>query len=216
MTTEERYGKILGWFKLNRPEAASELNFGSPFQLLVAVMLSAQCTDRRVNMVTPALFEAFPTPQALSEASFDKVYSIVKSVSYPNAKSRHLIDMAGKLVSDFGGGVPKTVEQLQTLPGVGRKTANVVASICFGAPVIAVDTHVFRVARRLGLSRGSDTGDVENDLTRHIPAEIRARAHHWMILHGRYVCTARHPFCDECGLKEWCRGYEKGKPDFLK
>lgn len=216
MTTEERYGKILGWFKLNRPDAASELNFASPFQLLVAVMLSAQCTDRRVNMVTPALFEAFPTPQALSEASFDKVYSIVKSVSYPNAKSRHLIDMAGKLVSDFGGEVPKTVEQLQTLPGVGRKTANVVASICFGAPVIAVDTHVFRVARRLGLSRGSDTGDVENDLTRHIPAEIRARAHHWMILHGRYVCTARHPFCDECGLKEWCRGYEKGKPDFLK
>lgn len=216
MTTDERYGKILEWFRLNRPDAASELHFESPYQLLVAVMLSAQCTDKRVNMVTPALFKAFPTPQALSEASVDQVYSIIRSVSYPNAKAQHLTAMAAKLVNDFDGEVPQTVELLQTLPGVGRKTANVVASICFGAPVIAVDTHVFRVARRLGLSKGSGVEDVEEDLTRHIPAEIRAKAHHWIILHGRYICTARHPFCDECGLKEWCRGYEKSNPDFLK
>lgn len=216
MTTDERYGKILEWFRLNRPDAASELHFKSPYQLLVAVMLSAQCTDKRVNMVTPALFKAFPTPQALSEASVDQVYSIIRSVSYPNAKAQHLTAMAAKLVNDFDGEVPQTVELLQTLPGVGRKTANVVASICFGAPVIAVDTHVFRVARRLGLSKGSGVEDVEEDLTHHIPAEIRAKAHHWIILHGRYICTARHPFCDECGLKEWCRGYEKSNPDFLK
>lgn len=216
MTTDERYGKILEWFRLNRPDVASELHFESPYQLLVAVMLSAQCTDKRVNMVTPALFKAFPTPQALSEASVDQVYSIIRSVSYPNAKAQHLTAMAAKLVNDFDGEVPQTVELLQTLPGVGRKTANVVASICFGAPVIAVDTHVFRVARRLGLSKGSGVEDVEEDLTRHIPAEIRAKAHHWIILHGRYICTARHPFCDECGLKEWCRGYEKSNPDFLK
>lgn len=216
MTTDERYGKILEWFRLNRPDAASELHFESPYQLLVAVMLSAQCTDKRVNMVTPALFKAFPTPQALSEASVDQVYSIIRSVSYPNAKAQHLTAMAAKLVNDFDGEVPQTVELLQTLPGVGRKTANVVASICFGAPVIAVDTHVFRVARRLGLSKGSGVEDVEEDLTHHIPAEIRAKAHHWIILHGRYICTARHPFCDECGLKEWCRGYEKSNPDFLK
>lgn len=216
MTTDERYGKILEWFRLNRPDAASELHFESPYQLLVAVMLSAQCTDKRVNMVTPALFKAFPTPQALSEASVDQVYSIIRSVSYPNAKAQHLTAMAAKLVNDFDGEVPQTVELLQTLPGVGRKTANVVASICFGAPVIAVDTHVFRVARRLGLSKGSGVEDVEEDLTRHIPAEIRAKAHHWIILHGRYICTARHPFCDDCGLKEWCRGYEKSNPDFLK
>ncbi|MBQ0096040.1 MAG: endonuclease III [Bacteroidales bacterium] len=216
MTIDERYGKILEWFRLNRPDAASELHFESPYQLLVAVMLSAQCTDRRVNMVTPGLFRAFPTPQALSEASVEQVYSLISSVSYPNAKAQHLTAMAARLVSDFGGEVPQTVEQLQTLPGVGRKTANVVASICFGAPVIAVDTHVFRVARRIGLSKGAGVNDVEEDLTRHIPAEIRAKAHHWIILHGRYICTARHPFCEECGLKEWCRGYEKNNPDFLK
>ncbi len=216
MTIGERYGKILEWFRLNRPDAASELRFESPYQLLVAVMLSAQCTDKRVNMVTPGLFSAFPTPQALSEASVEQIYSLISSVSYPNAKAHHLTAMSAKLVSDFGGEVPQTVEQLQTLPGVGKKTANVVASICFGAPVIAVDTHVFRVARRMGLSKGADVNDVEKDLTRHIPAEIRAKAHHWIILHGRYICTARHPFCEECGLKEWCRGYEKNNPDFLK
>lgn len=216
MTVEERYRSILEWFRVNRPDAESELHFDSPYQLLVAVMLSAQCTDKRVNMVTPALFEAFPTPEALSKADFERVYSLIRSISYPNAKARHLIDMAARLVSDFGGNVPHTVEELQTLPGVGRKTANVVASICFGAEVIAVDTHVFRVARRLGLSKGSDVDDVERDLTRNIPAEIRAKAHHWIILHGRYICTARHPYCEECGLKQWCRGYEKGNPDILK
>lgn len=209
MTTKERYGHILDWFSANRPDAASELDFKSPFQLLVAVILSAQCTDKRVNMVTPALFEAFPTPDALASASFETVYGLVKSVSYPNAKARHLIAMAAKLRDDFGSEVPATIEQLETLPGVGRKTANVVASIYFGAPVIAVDTHVFRVSRRLGLSRGENVREVEDDLTRNIPAELRARAHHWIILHGRYVCTARNPFCQDCELKQWCKGYKE-------
>lgn len=209
MTTRERYENIINWFKQNRPEANSELNHQNPFQLLVAVMLSAQCTDRRVNMVTPALFQAYPDAQALAKADHDNLYNLVKSVSYPNSKTTHLIAMAQKLVADFAGEVPQTVEELMTLPGVGRKTANVVASIYFGAPVIAVDTHVFRVSRRLGLSLGKDVDQVEHDLTRNIPEEIRAIAHHWIILHGRYVCTARNPYCEECGLKEWCKGYQK-------
>ena len=209
MTNKERYCRILEWFSANRPDAASELNFSSPYQLLVAVMLSAQCTDKRVNMVTPDLFKAYPEAEALSKADFGDLLSIVGSISYPNAKAHHLIDMAGKLMSDFGGQVPETVEELQTLPGVGRKTANVVASICFGAPVIAVDTHVFRVARRLGLSNGKDVEKVERDLTARIPAETRAKAHHWLILHGRYVCTARSPKCNECGLAGWCKSIER-------
>lgn len=209
MTTRERYENIINWFKLNRPEANSELKHQNPFQLLVAVMLSAQCTDKRVNTVTPAIFQDYPDAQALAMADHDCLYNLVRSVSYPNSKTTHLIAMAQKLVSDFGGEVPKTVEELMTLPGVGRKTANVVASIYFGAPVIAVDTHVFRVSRRLGLSLGKDVDQVEKDLTRNIPEEIRAIAHHWIILHGRYVCTARNPYCEECGLKEWCKGYQK-------
>lgn len=216
MTTKERYEAILGWFHQNRPDAESELNFSNPFQLLVAVMLSAQCTDKRVNMVTPALFEAFPTPKELAGADFEEVLSYVKSISYPNAKARHLIEMARKLMEDFAGVVPQTVEELVTLPGVGRKTANVVASIYFGAPVIAVDTHVFRVARRLGLSKGSTPAQVEDELETNIPSSLRAKAHHWIILHGRYVCTARKPFCEECELKQWCKGYRQIRYNRIK
>lgn len=207
----ERYKRILNWFTLNRPQAASELVFNSDFELLVAVMLSAQCTDKRVNMVTPALFQAYPTADALAKATPTDVLALIKSVTYPNSKADHLVGMAQKLVSDFGSEVPHTIEELQTLPGVGRKTANVVASICYGAPVIAVDTHVFRIARRLGLSTGKTVDQVEKDLTLNIPEEMRAKAHHWLILHGRYICTARKPFCEECGLKEWCKSYEKNQ-----
>lgn len=216
MTLKERYENILGWFAANRPDASSELIYNSPYQLLVAVMLSAQCTDKRVNSVTPAIFEAYPDPKALAAAKFEELYPLVKSVSYPNSKTRHLIAMAEKVVQDYSGEIPESLAELQTLPGVGRKTANVVASICFGAPVIAVDTHVFRVARRLGLSEGKDVGKVESDLTGNIPETLRAKAHHWIILHGRYVCTARNPYCEECGLKQWCKGYRQIKANNIK
>lgn len=208
MTRKERYSNIVNWFLNNRPDAKSELVYSNPFELLVAVMLSAQCTDKRVNLVTPSLLKDYPDAYAMSKASFEDIYHHIRSVSYPNAKARHLISMAIKLVEDFGGEVPQSIEQLQTLPGVGRKTANVVASIYFGAPVIAVDTHVFRVARRLGLSSGKTVEKVEEDLERNIPSELRAKAHHWIILHGRYICTARNPYCEQCELKEWCKGFE--------
>ncbi len=204
MTKKERYGAILAWFRENNPGAQSELHFKSPFQLLVAVILSAQCTDKRVNMVTPALFERFPTPQAMASASFDELYPYVKSVSYPNSKASHLIAMAQKLLADFDGEVPSDVGALMSLPGVGRKTANVIASIVYDKPVIAVDTHVFRVAHRLGLSKGDTPYAVELDLEKNIPPEDRPVAHHWLILHGRYVCTARSPKCGECPLAAWC------------
>lgn len=204
MTRKERYDGILSWFRENKPEAQSELHYENPFQLLVAVILSAQCTDKRVNMVTPALFEKFPAPSAMASASFDELYPFVKSVSYPNAKARHLIAMAQMLLADFGGEVPSDIDALMTLPGVGRKTANVIASIVYDKPVIAVDTHVFRVAHRLGLSRGATPYDVELDLERHIPPQDRPVAHHWLILHGRYTCTARSPKCDACPLSSWC------------
>ncbi len=204
MTLKQRYEGILGYFRDNVPVAESELHFGSPYQLLVATMLSAQCTDRRVNMTTPALFSAYPTPQALAEASFEDVLELIRSISYPNSKARHLVGMAGKLVSDFGGEVPSDIDALMSLPGVGRKTANVVASITWKEPVIAVDTHVFRVSRRLGLSRGTTPRAVELDLEKHIPEDLRPIAHHWLILHGRYICTAQKPKCDACPLTAWC------------
>lgn len=204
MTLNERYEAILGWFAENRPVAQSELHYENPFQLLVAVILSAQCTDKRVNQVTPALFRRFPTPQDLAAASFDEVYPYIRSVSYPNAKSRHLIDMAAKLITHFDGSVPSDIDALMSLPGVGRKTANVIASVVYDQPVIAVDTHVFRVSHRLGLSRGKTPLEVERDLERHIPVSQRAIAHHWLILHGRYVCTARSPKCASCPLAQWC------------
>ena len=189
MNRKERFSAIIGWFEANRPIAETELHFKDTFQLLVAVILSAQCTDRRVNMVTPPLFERFPTPQDLAGASFDDVYPYVKSVSYPNAKTTHLIAMAQKLLEDFGGEVPSDIDALMTLPGVGRKTANVIASVVYDKPVIAVDTHVFRVSHRLGLSDGKSPYEVEKDLERHIPLHLRAKSHHWLILHGRYTCS---------------------------
>ena len=187
------------------PVAETELSYKDPFGLLVAVILSAQCTDKRVNMVTPALLDRFPTPEALAAATFEELFPYVKSVSYPNSKTRHLIDMASKLVSDFGSEVPSDIDALMTLPGVGRKTANVIASIVYDKPVIAVDTHVFRVSHRIGLSDGKTPEAVERELERHIPEEDRARSHHWLILHGRYTCTARAPKCASCGLAPWCR-----------
>ena len=198
---------MLGYFRENVPVAESELHFDSPFQLLVAVILSAQCTDKRVNLTTPALFAAYPDPQTLAAAEFDDVLALVRSISYPNSKARHLIGMAQKLLSDFGGQVPSGIDELMSLPGVGRKTANVVASVTWGEPVIAVDTHVFRVARRLGLSRGTTPRAVELDLERHIPEELRPIAHHWLILHGRYICTAQKPKCAGCPLAHWCKEY---------
>lgn len=199
---------ILSWFKENMASAKSELDFTNPFELIIAVILSAQCTDKRVNLVTPALFERYPTPEDLATSTFEEVYAFIKSVSFPNNKAKHLLGMAKKLVEEFGSEVPSTVEQLETLPGVGRKTANVVASIIFGAPVIAVDTHVFRVSHRLKFSNGKTPLEVEQDLNKLIPLEDRAEAHHWIILHGRYVCTARKPKCAECGIAQWCPSCE--------
>lgn len=195
------------------PVAKPELHFASPWQLLVAVMLSAQCTDKRVNMVTPALFEAFPTPADMAASSFDDVFPYIKSVSYPNSKTQHLIDAARMLISDFGGEIPDDVELLQRLPGVGRKTANVVTSVLWDRPVIAVDTHVFRVSHRLGLSQGTTPLAVEKDLTANIPPEKRPLAHHWLILHGRYVCKAQKPLCDQCGLAPFCKEHQKKVKD---
>ena len=189
--------------------AECELNFSNNFELLVAVMLSAQCTDKRVNIVTPALFEHYPTPASLADSTFDEVFEFIKSISFPNNKARHLLGMARMLVDEFDSKVPSTVEQLEKLPGVGRKTANVVASIIYGAPVIAVDTHVFRVSHRLGFSKGKTPLEVENDLNAIIPEDDRAEAHHWLILHGRYVCTARKPKCGECGVAQWCPSFKE-------
>lgn len=207
MTRKERFNAIIGWFSENQPAVQSELRFRNPYELLVAVILSAQCTDKRVNIVTPPLFERFPSAQALASASFEEVFPFVKSVSYPNAKARHLIAMAQMLVSDYGGVVPSDIDALMRMPGVGRKTANVIASIVYDQPVIAVDTHVFRVSHRLGLSDGSTPRAVELDLERHIEPALRPTAHHWLILHGRYVCTARRPKCEDCPLTAWCREY---------
>ncbi len=207
METSERYAKVTQWFADNMEIAETELQYDSPFHLLIAVILSAQCTDKRVNMYTPAIFKRFPEPSDLASASFEEVFSLIKSISFPNNKAKHLIGMAAKLVSDFGGVVPSETVELETLPGVGRKTANVIASVVYDKPVIAVDTHVFRVSRRIGLSDGSTVEAVERDLTAGFAPELRGKAHHWLILHGRYVCVARKPKCGECGLKDFCREY---------
>ena len=212
MKTAERYARLIAYFEKARPEAQSELHYDNPYQLLVAVMLSAQCTDKRVNMVTPALFAAYPDVKALAAASVEDIYSYVKSVSYPNSKSRHLKAMAEKLLADFDGEVPDDVDKLQTLPGVGRKTANVIAAVIFNQSVMPVDTHVFRVSNRIGLTTNSKTPlQTELTLEKHIPAEKIPVAHHWLILHGRYVCTARSPHCFECGISDICRHYNKLK-----
>lgn len=212
MRKQELYDRVMAWFEKAMPVAETELHYGNAFQLLTAVILSAQCTDRRVNMVTPALFEAYPTPEDMAKAGEEQIFSYIHSVSYPNSKSRHLAAMAKMLVSEFGGVVPSDIDQLQRLPGVGRKTANVVAAVEFNQPAMPVDTHVFRVSNRIGLTVNSKTPlHTELELTKYIPQVLLSKAHHWLILHGRYVCQARKPKCDECGLAELCRYYKKIK-----
>jgi endonuclease-3 len=208
MDTKDRFRNITDWFSTNMEIAETELHYDTPFHLLIAVILSAQCTDRRVNMHTPEIFARFPEPEDLAAASFEEVYELIKSISFPNNKAKHLIGMASKLVSDFGSEVPSEPAQLETLPGVGRKTANVIASVIYDKPVIAVDTHVFRVSRRIGLSYGSTVEAVERDLTEGFEPSLRPKAHHWLILHGRYTCTARKPKCENCGLQDFCADYK--------
>lgn len=205
---KEKFDFIISYFSKNMPIAESELNFKNPYQLIVAVILSAQCTDKRVNMTTPALFERFPDALSLSESNVEEIYSYIKSISYPNNKSKNLLGMAKVLVSEFNGIVPADVEELQKLPGVGRKTANVVASVAFNKPAMAVDTHVFRVSARIGLTQNAKNPlETERQLVRYIPEELIPKAHHWLILHGRYVCKARKPDCEKCGLKLICDYY---------
>ena len=212
MNTAERYTRVIDYFKATRPDAGPELHYSNPFELLVAVILSAQCTDKRVNMVTPALFRQYPTPESLAAATEKDVYELIKSVSYPNSKSRHLVGMAKGLCELFGGNVPSERDELERLPGVGRKTANVIASVVFNKPVIAVDTHVFRVSNRIGLTNNSKTPlETEQTLEKHIPSDLAYLAHHWLILHGRYVCTARNPKCSDCGLTDVCKHFSKQK-----
>lgn len=207
MKISERYAAITDWFSRNMETAETELHYDSPFHLLIAVILSAQCTDKRVNMHTPQIFTRFPEPSDLAAASFEEVYELIKSISFPNNKARHLIGMAQKLASEFNSIVPSETELLETLPGVGRKTANVIASVIYDKPVIAVDTHVFRVSRRIGLSEGTTVEAVEKDLTAGFAEELRGKAHHWLILHGRYTCTARKPKCEKCGIQDYCLKY---------
>ena len=210
MTIKQRFEHILHWFEANMPVAQSELHYSNPFELLVAVMLSAQCTDKRVNIVTPALFAQYPTPQALANATSDEVYELVKSVSYPRAKANHLVQMAQRLVSVYHSEVPDNIDDLQTLSGVGRKTANVVCAVIWNQPTMAVDTHIFRVSERLGLTTHSRTPrQTEDQLVRHIPQDIIPKAHHWLLLHGRYICQARKPKCEQCGLQAYCRYFTK-------
>ena len=208
MRTKERYDKALAWFEENMPVAESELNFDNEYQLLVAVMLSAQCTDKRVNQVTPALFEAYPTIADLAASTAEGVLKYIRSVSYPNSKAEHLVQMAKRVVEVYGGEIPNTREALQTLAGVGRKTANVVLAVWWNQPTMAVDTHIFRVAERIGLTtKAKNPLDSEKQLIQYIPEEIIPKAHHWLLLHGRYTCQARKPKCTQCGLRESCRYY---------
>ena len=209
MTIKERYEAIISYFKKENPSPSTELNFTNPFETLVAVILSAQCTDKRVNMVTPALFSAYPTPHAMAAATPDDLLPYITSVSYPNNKARHLQAMAAMLVNEFGGEVPSTMDELTRLPGVGRKTANVIMGVVFHKAAIAVDTHVFRVSNRTGLANGKTPLEVERTLTRHIAEEDRYNAHHWILLHGRYVCKAIKPDCLNCGIKQYCKFYSK-------
>lgn len=207
MKKAELYGKCIEYFQEAIPIAKSELNFTSEYELLVAVMLSAQCTDKRVNMVTPALFKAYPTVQELAQASPEEIFQYIKSISYPNAKSRHLSEMARQVTERFNGTIPHSMEELTSLPGVGRKTANVMEAVAFGGQAMPVDTHVFRVSHRIGLvpDRCTTPLSVENELVRYFPKDLLSTAHHWLILHGRYTCTARCPKCNACGLNAMCR-----------
>lgn len=208
MTKKERYEKIIEYFKTHNPNAETELNYHTPFELLVAVILSAQCTDKRVNMVTPDLLKAFPNARKMAETTADEIFEYIKSISYPNNKAKHLLNMAKRLVEEYGGEVPEDYDALLSLPGVGRKTANVMASVVWNKPKMAVDTHVFRVSNRIGLTNNSKTPlETERELTRNIPEEFIPIAHHWLILHGRYVCIARNPKCNECGISAYCKEF---------
>jgi len=210
MTKKEKYNFFIDYFTEHRPDAETELIYNNPFELLVAVILSAQCTDKRVNLVTPALFNNFPSVEIMAHASSEEIFKYIKSISYPNNKAKHLVGMARLLVDKFNGEVPSVIEDLILLPGVGRKTANVIASVVFNQPSMAVDTHVFRVAARLGLTVNAKTPlAAEKQLVKHLPEEIIPLAHHWLILHGRYVCMARTPKCDVCGLTEICKYFKK-------
>ena len=210
MTRKERFDFVIHYFQQHNPEPVTELKYYNPYELLVAVILSAQCTDKRVNITTPAIYLQYPTVQHLANATFDELFPFIKSISYPNNKTKHLIGMAQKVVSDFSGEIPMTVEELITLPGVGRKTANVITSVIDAQPNMAVDTHVFRVSARIGLSHNAKTPlATEMQLIQYIPKELVHTAHHWLILHGRYICVARNPKCDICGLKPACKYYQK-------
>ena len=210
MRRKERFEKVINWFKQNVPVAETELHYNNPYELLVAVILSAQCTDKRVNMITPSFYERFPSAAVLAQSSVEEIYQYIRSCSYPNNKSKNLLGMAQMLVRDFDEVVPSDIDELQKLPGVGRKTANVIASVVYNKPAMAVDTHVFRVAARIGLSVNAKTPlETERQLVRYIPEELLPIAHHWLILHGRYVCIARKPKCETCGIKEWC-GFQSG------
>jgi endonuclease-3 len=209
MTKKERYQHIINYFSENMPDAETELLYKNPYQLLVAVILSAQCTDKRVNLVTPEIFKKYPDAAAMSKSTFDELFPLIKSISYPNNKAKHLIGMAIMLQEDFGGKVPLKVDELIKLPGVGRKTANVITSVIDNQPNMAVDTHVFRVSARIGLTTGAKTPlATEKQLIKNIPKELIYKAHHWLILHGRYICTAKKPKCDQCGIKNSCKFYK--------
>ena len=214
MTVKERYQHVLDWFAAEMPSPQTELSYDTPFHLLLAVILSAQCTDKRINMVTPALFEAFPDAPSMAASSTDEIYEYIKSVSYPNNKAKSLLGAAKTICEEFGGEVPDNIDDLMRIPGVGRKTANVMLAVVWNRSAMAVDTHVFRVSERIGLTTGSKNPlQTEKPLVRHIPEDIIPRAHHWLILHGRYVCKARRPDCLNCGLTPWCRYYSKNKED---
>ena len=216
MRTQDRYEQAIIWFSQNMPIAESELHFQNEYQLLVAVMLSAQCTDKRVNLVTPALFEAYPTVVDLADSTAEKVYTYIRSISYPNSKAEHLVAMAKRVVEVYNGEIPNTREELQTLAGVGRKTANVVLAVWWNQPTMAVDTHIFRVANRIGLTKNAKNPfDSEKQLTKYLPQHIIPKAHHWLLLHGRYTCQARKPKCDQCGLKSICRYFSQKKQQAL-
>ncbi len=206
MNKKQRYQAFISYFTQHQPEATTELIYDNPFQLLVAVMLSAQCTDKRVNMTTPALFKAFPTPKHLAKSDFETIFPYIKHVSYPNSKTKHLLGMAKMIEKDFAGAIPDRVEELQKLPGVGRKTAHVIASVLYNQPKMAVDTHVFRVSKRLGLAdeKAQTPLAVEKQLVQHLPVQYITQAHHWLVLHGRYVCLARKPRCTTCPLSSFC------------
>jgi endonuclease-3 len=210
MTKKERYQNVLNYFLENVPVAETELHYTNPYELIVAVVLSAQCTDKRVNMVTPKLFDAFPNAESLAASNSDTVFNYIRSISYPNNKAKHLVGLANMLLKDFNGIVPEKVDDLVKLPGVGRKTANVIASVIYNQPTMAVDTHVFRVSARIGLSSNAKTPlQTEIQLMKYIPKELVPKAHHWLILHGRYTCLARNPLCLQCGISGFCKFYSK-------